>query len=264
VPEIPLFQVDAFATQLFGGNPAAVCPLEKWLDDNVLLAIAAENNLSETAFILRRQDGDYDLRWFTPTIEVNLCGHATLAAAHVVFHHLDVDATRVVFHSQSGPLIVQRDGDRATMDFPATPPHYDRPADDLVAELDAVPEATYRIREVHRRPYVLAVFADQATVAGLAPRIGEMRANVICTAPGDGVDFVSRFFAPLSGVDEDPVTGSAHCALAPYWAKRLGKTGLLARQISQRGGEVGCRVQGDRVLLTGKTVHYLKGVITLP
>ena len=261
--ELPLYQLDAFTDRPFAGNPAAVCPLRAWLPDRVLQQIAMENNLSETAFLV--PDGeDFALRWFTPALEVDLCGHATLASAQVVFDKLRPGSDSVRFETSSGTLTVRRDGEKLTMDFPAAPPQAGAVDADLLAPLGFSPREALPIRALHGAPYVLAVYGTEAEVAGLRPRFTEMQANFIVTAPGEEVDFVSRFFAPRSGVDEDPVTGSAHCTLAPFWTARLGKEKLRARQISARGGELECRVSGDRVLLTGTCVYFLEGRIVLP
>jgi len=256
--KIPLFQVDAFTGRVFGGNPAAVCPLEAWLDDAKMQAIAAENNLSETAFFVEAGD-HYELRWFTPTAEVDLCGHATLATAHVLFALLDEPGDTVAFETRSGRLTVSRDGKRLVMDFPALPPEPWGASDALVAAMGAAPA------ELLGNVNCVAVYSSEADVRGLAPDIGRVAAlpyeGVIATAPGEAVDFVSRYFAPKFGIPEDPVTGSAHCELAPYWAKRLGRQRLTAHQVSARGGELDCEVKGDRVLLTGRAVTYLEGII---
>lgn len=259
--EIPLFQIDAFTSRVFGGNPAAVCPLQSWLPDETLQAIAAENNLSETAFFVPR-GADYDLRWFTPAIEVDLCGHATLATGALVLERLAPGRASVRFHTRSGVLDVVREGGRLAMDFPARPAE-PAPADPRVAEaLGRQPASLLRAE----RDY-LAVFADEDEVQALAPdqaRLAALdRLGMIATAPGRGVDFVSRFFAPRMGVPEDPVTGSAHCTLVPYWAARLKKHSLSARQISARGGELNCELAGDRVKLKGQAAFYLEGTIRL-
>lgn len=261
--EIPIYQVDAFTERAFGGNPAAVCPLEAWLDDSTLQAIALENNLSETAFLVRDGD-DYQLRWFTPTVEVPLCGHATLASAFVVFRFLDPCRRRVTFHSQSGALHVDRQdgpiGERLQLDFPVVAVTPCPPSDALAAALRTTPI------ELLRGTAYLARLDSAESVRRLQPdmhRLSQLDANVIITAPGDDCDFVSRFFAPLSGVPEDPVTGSAHCALTPYWAERLGKTSLFARQVSARGGELWCERRGERVLIAGHAILYMQGVLRL-
>ncbi|NQV61388.1 MAG: PhzF family phenazine biosynthesis protein [Alphaproteobacteria bacterium] len=262
--QIPIYQIDAFTDAPFGGNPAAICPLDAWLADDVLQAIAMENNLSETAFFVG-QDDHYHLRWFTPALEVELCGHATLATAHLILNRLSPDLPRVTFETLSGMLGVQRVGDKLAMDFPSLAAGASTPPPSaLIAALGTAPLESYPIRKVHNAPYWLLVFETEAQVAALTPKFTAMGANVIATAPGQTSDFVSRFFAPMSGIDEDPVTGSAHCTLAPYWAKRLGKTELAARQISARGGDVGCRLQGDRVILTGSCAFYMAGEIEVP
>ena len=260
---IPLYQVDAFTTRLFGGNPAAVCPLSEWLPEATMQAIAAENNLAETAFFVPQADA-YLLRWFTPTVEVELCGHATLASAYVVTRILSPERRSVTFDTlKAGPLVVTRDGDLLAMDFPAWPPE-EKPADPRVlAALGPRP-----VESFVARGRTLAVYDRAEEVARLQPDFAAMHrvegADAIVTAPGrDGVDFVSRYFAPNYGVDEDPVTGSAHCVLTPYWAARLGKEQLTARQISARGGELTCTLRGDRVTIAGHAVLYLEGAITV-
>jgi len=261
--ELPLYQIDAFADRPFAGNPAAVCPLDDWLPDETLQTIALENNLSETAFIVRRGD-DFDLRWFTPALEVDLCGHATLATGHLILRLLEPGREEVGFDTRSGRLTVTRDGDGLTMDFPALPPQQAvDPSEPLVAPLGHAPTELYAVEKAHGMPYRMAVYDSAEAVAALRPQFSGLGANVIATAAGEDVDFVSRFFAPMSGIDEDPVTGSAHCTLTPYWANRLDKSDLTARQISARGGELGCRLAGDRVFITGKCVLYLEGRIQL-
>jgi len=258
---IPIYQVDAFADRVFGGNPAAVCPLETWLPDAVMQAIAAENNLSETAFFVPRGD-DYDLRWFTPGVEVDLCGHATLGSAWVIFNRLAPERSVVRFHTRSGILTVKRDGDSLAMDLPANPA---KPCDDAPGLLEALGATPAEV--LTTRDHFVAVFPTQAEVRDLAPDFGRMAAlarwAVMVTAPGDDVDFVSRFFAPRKGVPEDPVTGSAHCVLTPFWAARLGRNELTARQISRRGGSLRCRLLGDRVELVGRVAPYLQGTIDI-
>jgi PhzF family phenazine biosynthesis protein len=260
---IPLYQVDAFTSRLFCGNPAAVCPLSEWLPEATMQAIAAENNLAETAFFVPQGEG-YLLRWFTPTIEVELCGHATLASGYVVTRILAPERCSVTFDTlKAGPLEVTRDGDLLAMDFPAWPPEA-KPADPRVlAALGAPP-----IESFAARGRTLAVYDRAEDVAALRPDFAAMRrvegADAIATAPGrGGLDFVSRYFAPNYGVDEDSVTGSAHCVLTPYWAARLGKEQLTARQISARGGELTCTLRGDRVAIAGQAVLYLEGTITV-
>jgi PhzF family phenazine biosynthesis protein len=259
-----MFQIDAFASRPFTGNPAAVVPLKSWLPDATMKAIAMESNLAETAFFVRTPDGeaDFHLRWFTPSVEVDLCGHATLASAHALMAHLGWESTRVSFLSRSGVLGVERMNDLYTLDFPRH--RFDRvdvPAA-LIDALGAEPE------EFHVGPYAMSVFADQAGVRALRPDIRKLDAIEpgyhIVTAPGDDHDFVSRFFAPRAGIDEDPVTGSAHCMLAPYWAGRLGKRTLGARQISARGGDLICTYDGgERVGISGRAVTILEGAYAL-
>ena len=257
---LKLWQVDAFAEKPFAGNPAAVVPLEQWLPDATLQAIANENNLSETAFFVPMDAGLYELRWFTPTVEVDLCGHATLASGHLILCHLDPQRPDVAFHTRSGALTVSRDGDRLAMDFPAWPPQAVPPPEGLVTALGHSPEAVYFGRDRH-----MAVFPTVDDVRRLRPDMGALArvspGRIIVTAPGDDCDFVSRFFAPGLGIDEDPVTGSAHCVLVPYWAERLGKTELHARQVSARGGELFCRHRGARITIAGRAVLYLTGTI---
>ena len=260
---IPLYQIDAFAEEVFQGSPAAVCPLREWLADERMQAIAAENNLSETAFFVPGAErGDYDLRWFTPAAEVDLCGHATLASAYLILSRLAPDLDGVRFSTLSGILEVRRDGDQLAMDFPARPPDAYDPPPGLIEALGAEPEAMLASQRD-----AMAVYGDEATVRGVAPDIRALaaidRQGVIVTAPGDDCDFVSRFFAPALGVDEDPVTGSAHCTLTPYWAERLGKTELHARQVSARGGDLYCRAMGERVGIAGRARLYLEGTIAL-
>lgn len=257
---LPLFQIDAFASQLFGGNPAAVVVLDEWLPDSALAAIAAENNLAETAYVILGHDV-VPLRWFTPAVEVDLCGHATLAAADVLFRHYLPAADRLTFSTRSGNLTVTRDGGRLAMDFPARPGKSVATSQSLVSALGARPREAFLARDL------LAIFDSESEVRALRPdlpRVASLDAfAVIVSAPGDGVDFVSRFFAPRAGIPEDPVTGSAHCTLVPYWAARLGKAELTAKQVSARGGELWCRLAGDRVVISGCAVEYLRGEIMI-
>jgi PhzF family phenazine biosynthesis protein len=260
---IPLYQVDAFTGRLFGGNPAAVCPLAEWLPEETMQSIAAENNLAETAFFVP-QGERYLLRWFTPTVEVELCGHATLASGYVVTHILRPERRSVGFETlKAGPLRVSREGDLLAMDFPCWPPEQE-PADPrILAALGKAP-----IESLVTRGRTLAVYERAEDVAALKPDFAAMRqvpgADAIATAPGaDGIDFVSRYFAPNFGVDEDPATGSAHCVLTPYWAERLGKKQLKAQQISARVGDLDCTLRGDRITLAGRAVLYLEGAITV-
>ncbi|MEE3626976.1 PhzF family phenazine biosynthesis protein [Nitrospirillum sp. BR 11752] len=265
---LPIYQIDAFTSAVFSGNPAAVVPLEAWLPAAQMQAIAAENNLSETAFTVPPGDADggaWGLRWFTPEVEVDLCGHATLATAHLIMNILQPGKERVVFSTQkAGLLTVTRgEGGRLTLDFPSRPPQTpDTIHSGLVTALGGpAPAAILAARDY------LVVYDHAADVRALTPNaaglMGIDRFAVIVTAPGDepGVDFVSRFFAPAKGVLEDPVTGSAHCTLIPYWAERLGVDRLSARQVSRRGGELACRLAGDRVHISGNAVLFLEGHI---
>ena len=257
---IPIYQIDAFTESVFGGNPAAICPLDAWLPEARMQAVAAENNLSETAFFVPGSDG-YDLRWFTPTTEVDLCGHATLASAHLIFQRLDPGAETVRFSTRSGVLEVTRKDDLLVMDFPSLDAAPIDVPPVLIEGLGLAPD------EVLRATNYLAVFEREAHVASLSPDMEKLTElypyGVIATAPGERVDFVSRYFAPAHGVPEDPVTGSAHCTLVPYWARRLDKPELHALQISPRGGELFCEDRGDRVSIAGRAVLYLEGTISI-
>ncbi|HTB15239.1 MAG TPA: PhzF family phenazine biosynthesis protein [Bryobacteraceae bacterium] len=258
---IPIYQVDAFSSKLFGGNPAAICPLDHWLPDATLQSIAAENSVSETAYYVRK-NGNFHIRWFTPGVEVDLCGHATLASAHVILDiRREVAGARVAFESKSGELIVTRQDDLYALDFPARPPIETKFDDKLFEALGATPTMVLGARDY------LCVFDTEAEVRALRPNMERLAAidrfATIVTAPGTDCDFVSRFFAPAKGVPEDPVTGSAHCTLIPYWAARLGKSKLFARQISPRGGELWCEHRGDRVTIAGRAVKYLEGTIVV-
>ena len=255
------YQVDAFTKRIFAGNPAAVCPLDAWLPDDLLQAIAAENNLSDTAYFVPSARG-YALRWFTPVAEVDLCGHATLATAHVLYDQLGYQGESITFETRSGDLIVRRDGTALVMDFPAAPPVRCGAPSALVDGLGVEP------LEVWAAGDYMAVLDSEERVRNLQPNQTALSQldlrGVIITAAGSDVDFVSRFFAPKYGIPEDPVTGSAHCILAPYWGEQLGKQTLTARQVSARGGEIGCMLQGDRVFLTGHAVVFMVGEIYLP
>ncbi|MGH9642180.1 MAG: PhzF family phenazine biosynthesis protein, partial [Terriglobales bacterium] len=254
----PIFQVDAFASKLFTGNPAAVVPVKDFPADSTMQAVAAENNLAETAFFVREGD-DYRLRWFTPAVEVPLCGHATLASAAVVMERLEPGRKRVVFHTASGPLTVDKTNAGYIMNFPARPSNPVAAPPGLVEALGAVPAEVF----VNTFNF-MAVFESAQMVRELTPDMTTLvrldRPGVIVTAPGEGgFDCVSRYFAPAKGIPEDPATGAAHCMLTPYWAKRLGKTHLHAFQASRRGGQMICRLVGDRVELEGTCVFYLEG-----
>jgi PhzF family phenazine biosynthesis protein len=260
--QLPLFQVDAFADRVFAGNPAAVVPLRDWLPDATMQAIALENNLSETAFLVGA-GGDYAIRWFTPAVEVALCGHATLAAAWVVTERLEPGRARVVFRSREhGALAVDREDGRFVLDLPALRAKPVRPPAGLGAALYTLAV------ECHASKPLVVLLRDEDEVRGLAPEMGWVAAlphhGLCVTAPGRDCDFVSRYFVPASGVPEDPVTGSTHCTLVPFWAERLGKTRLLARQLSPRGGTLHCEHRGDRVRLGGSAVPYLEGRIEIP
>lgn len=257
--KLTLYQVDAFTNRVFSGNPAAVCPLDSWLNDSTLQAIATENNLSDTAYFVQ-EDGAYHLRWFTPTTEVDLCGHATLAAAHVLRECLDIQDEAFFFDTLSGRLTVQyRDGKYA-MDLPSRPAKPCEPVPALIDALGREPDALLSSVRDH-----LAVFSDEDTLASLKPDMSALADidmfAVICTAAGKDVDFVSRFFAPRQGIPEDPVTGSAHATLTPYWADRLGKSVMRARQVSARGGELWCEQHQARVTIAGDAVLFMQGTI---
>lgn len=253
---IPLYQLDAFTDRPFGGNPAAVCPLDAWLADDVMQSIAAENNLSETAFYVPEGDG-FRLRWFTPKIEVDLCGHATLAAAALILEKLDPGRNAVSFETRSGTLGVKRDGDMLAMDFPALPARDVEPPDGLTAALGKAP--VRYLRAIKN----MAVFESEAEVRAIAPDFDYIAAmegmGLIITAPGENSDCASRYFAPQAGIDEDPVTGSAHCTIVPYWADVLGKDEVHARQVSTRVGDLYCRMNGDRVKIGGRARLVIEG-----
>jgi PhzF family phenazine biosynthesis protein len=259
VQTIRQYQVDAFTTRPFAGNPAAVCPLAAWLPDGLLQAIAEENNLAETAFFVPSAKG-FRLRWFTPVCEVELCGHATLAAAHVLFEIMGYAEPVIVFETQSGELAVKRRGKLLEMDFPAQAPPACAIPEALLQGLGRAP------LEVLAAADYLAVFDSEESVRAIIPDHAALsrldRRGVIVTAPGTDVDFVSRFFAPRLGIPEDPATGSAHCELAPYWAQRLGKRSLVARQVSKRGGELLCEIKGDRVALCGSAVTVMVATLS--
>ncbi len=260
--KVPFYQVDAFSRRLFGGNPAAVCLLTSWLDDNTLQSIAAENNLSETAFLVPKVKGRYDLRWFTPAVEIDLCGHATLASAFVIFSFVESTLSSVDFETRSGLLSVARSGELLSMDFPARKPWPAERSPVISQALGAEPLDVLKSRDL------LVVFKNESIVRDMAPDFDKLKRirdafGVIVTAPGEKADFVSRFFAPNAGIPEDPVTGSAHCTLIPYWADRLGKTHLHALQLSKRGGELFCENMGDRVRISGNAVLYAKGELYL-
>jgi predicted PhzF superfamily epimerase YddE/YHI9 len=260
---LPVFHVDAFTAQPFTGNPAAVCPLAEWLDDSLLQAVAAENNLSETAFFVPHGD-HYELRWFTPFCEVKLCGHATLASGFVVLHIVEPKRDSVRFETRSsGALTVSRSGELLAMDFPLLAPWIcANPPTVLISALGKVPTVVMQIEDNY-----FAAYECEEDVRQIRPDFRLLKqlhpAGVAITAPGDDADFVSRYFAPSYGIPEDPVTGSTHCSLAPYWAERLGKINLHARQVSERGGELWCEVEGGRVILKGNAVLTLRGELLI-
>jgi PhzF family phenazine biosynthesis protein len=263
---LALYQVDAFTSSVFAGNPAGVVPLERWLPDATMQAIAAENNLAETAFFAANGD-DWDLRWFTPEVEVPLCGHATLASAYVISEKLRPGCARMRFMTKSGALTVAREGALLAMDFPSRPAEVVAAPPGLVEALGRTPREVLQAGQ-----WVMCVYESADDVAMLAPDMAALKKlpffGVATTAPGKGAragdcDFVSRFFAPAQGIPEDPVTGGAHCTLIPYWAKRLGKKQMFARQISARGGEIICADRGERVGISGHAALYLEGTITV-
>ncbi len=258
--KLQFFQIDAFSRKVFGGNPAGVCLLDSWLEDDLLQRIAAENNLPETAFLAPKAEGRYELRWFTPAMEIDLCGHATLASAFVIFSYLNRGLQAVEFETHSGVLKVAREGELLSMNFPTRKPKLAEAAEILARALGIAPLETWKSRDV------MAVFEDEAQITALQPDMASLSElpevfAVVVTAPGSDCDFVSRFFAPNAGIPEDPVTGSSHCTLIPYWSERLGKKKLHARQLSARGGELFCEDLGDRVKIAGNASLYLKGEI---
>jgi PhzF family phenazine biosynthesis protein len=260
--DLPFYWIDAFTDRIFGGNPAAVIPLESWLEEPLLQRIAWENGLSETAYFVRTGAARAQLRWFTPTVEVDLCGHATLAAAHVLFSELGQTESPFVFDTKSGALSVARRGALIELDFPARPAQPAKPTPELLRGLGREPDGVLKSQLTW-----LCIFGSADDVARLAPDTeilaGASPGRVIVSAPGGDCDFVSRFFAPDAGIPEDPVTGSSHCTLVPYWAARLGKVNLHARQVSKRGGELWCELDGERVRIAGRAVRYIKGRIAV-
>ena len=253
-----IYHVDAFTNQVFGGNPAAVCPLDHWISDLKMQQIAMENNLSETAFFVKK-DNDYFIRWFTPEIEIDLCGHATLASAHVIYNHLNNKEEVINFQYGGGNLSVCKKGDLLSMDFPSIHSDQTEVSDLILSSVGKKPNEAYKARDL------MIVFNSENDIKELEPDFTQMTKidvlGVIATAPGDKVDFVSRFFAPNAGINEDPVTGSAHCMLIPFWAKRLHKNDLSAIQLSKRMGKLTCSYKGDRVEIAGQAITYLTGEI---
>ena len=258
--KLPLYQIDAFTSRMFSGNPAAVVLLDTWLPDRTLQAIAAENNLAETAFVVPRGDV-MPLRWFTPTVEVDLCGHATLAAAHVLFCYTFPSAERLTFSTRSGDLSVARDGDLLAMDFPSRPSEPVEITDGVISALGLRPRELYQARDL------LVIYESESQIRDFRPDFSRIASidtfAITISAPGEAVDYVYRFFAPRQGIPEDPVTGSANCTLVPYWAARLGKSDLVAKQLSPRMGDLRCALRGNRVLIAGRTVEYLRGEISV-
>jgi len=256
--KLPIYQIDAFADKPFEGNPAAVVPLDAWLSEETMQAIAEENNLAETAFFVPAGDG-FHIRWFTPRKEVALCGHATLASAFVLFELLGYEQDSIQFDSQSGPLAVTKSGDLLTLNFPANLPVKCETPEELIKGLGSVP------LECYRNDDYVAVFEDEQTVLSIEPEHRYLEQldlrGVIVTAPSVAQDFVARFFAPKFGIPEDPVTGSAYTQLCPYWSERMGKTEFSARQVSSRGGSLVCELKGDRVFISGGAIKYLEGTI---
>lgn len=256
--KLSIYQVDAFTSKLFGGNPAAVCPLEHWLADNVMQSIAAENNLAETAYFVKKENY-YELRWFTPETEVDLCGHATLATAFVIFNLLKNETEKIIFQTKSGKLEVTKRNDLLVMNFPSRKPVAAKIPEGLIDAIGKAPKEVMQSRDL------LLLYDSEEDVLSLQPNfnlLGKIDCfGYIATAKGNEVDFVSRFFAPKEGINEDPVTGSAHSTLIPFWSERLGKNEMVARQISKRGGELFCKQLGDRVEIAGNAVLYLTGTI---
>lgn len=258
-----LYQVDAFTNKLFGGNPAAVIPLDQWVSDSLMQQLALENNLSETVFFVPSNNAasDFDIRWFTPAVEINLCGHATLASAHVLFNILNFHKSQIKFSSKSGILTISKEGNKIKMDFPSWKPER---VGEYTPDLPAIVGGA-EIAGVYQHRDLLVELMDEAAVKNCAPDITLMKkhfSKLIITAPGTDCDFVSRFFAPGAGVDEDPVTGSAHSQLIPFWSEKLGKQSMFARQLSPRGGEIWCeQLNTQRVTMSGECVYYMKGEI---
>jgi PhzF family phenazine biosynthesis protein len=256
--KLNIYQIDAFSSEPFRGNPAAVVPLDSWLPAETMLRIAAENNLAETAFFVKNDDG-YDLRWFTPAVEIDLCGHATLASAYVLYELLGEAVDVLKFQTKSGQLTVEKKDDLLVLDFPSRPAVPCETPEGLIEAIGKEPKEILRSRDY------LMVYESEEDVRAIKPNFAALlnipTHAVIVTAKGSDCDFVSRFFAPEVGVFEDPVTGSAHCTLIPYWAEKLGKTEFFARQISARGGELFCELHGDRVKIGGRAALYMTGEI---
>lgn len=258
--ELSTYQIDAFASEVFKGNPAAVCPLKKWLPDEVMQSIAMENNLSETAFFVPTDNG-FHIRWFSPTAEVALCGHATLASSYVIFIILNYDNDKIEFESKSGILTVTKNADSFTLDFPAQPPQMCETPIEITNAFEAVPTECLKSEDY------IVVFDDERDIENANPNFEQLKKlglrGMIITAKANKYDFVARGFFPTLGINEDPVTGSAYTQLAPYWSTRLGKNKFSVKQLSQRGGELVCEIKGDRVFITGKAVKYMEGKIII-
>jgi PhzF family phenazine biosynthesis protein len=256
-----LYQIDAFTDKLFSGNPAAVIPLDKWIDESLMQDLAMENNLAETVFFVAN-GSEYDIRWFTPAAEINLCGHATLASAYVLFNILGYNRPSIIFHSKSGPLIITRENDVILMDFPSWKPERFNDHPEGLEQVLGIKE----IVGVYKHRDLMVELNSEDEVKNAQPDftlIKKTGYKIIITSPGKKVDFVSRFFAPTFGVDEDPVTGSAHSQLIPFWSEKLGKTKMEAKQLSKRGGHLMVEQKGDRVQMGGKCVFYMKGEIAI-
>lgn len=263
--KLTLYQIDAFTDKLFGGNPAAVIPLREWIDEKLMQNIATENNLSETVFFVPVKDSneaDFEIRWFTPEVEINLCGHATLASAYVIFNYLNFDKPEIKFNSQSGILKIGKNDSLIAMNFPSWPPvECNNPPLNLKNALGGAD-----IVGLYNNRDLLAELSDEDAVKNCKPDFSLIQSTgykIIITAPGKDVDFVSRFFAPTAGVNEDPVTGSAHSQLIPFWSNKLSKQEMTARQLSKRGGVLHCKQMGDRVIMSGNCVFFMKGEIEL-
>lgn len=258
--KLPIYIVDAFTSKVFNGNPAAVCPLESWLDDNVMQNIAMENNLSETAFFVKEND-HYKIRWMTPTVEIPLCGHATLASSFIIFNYFEKDKNEIKFQSKSGELIITRKNDLITLNFPANKPEPIETPKEIINALKATPKET-----LFNKSY-LAIFDSEEEIREMKPDIRALKniykMGIIISAKGNNSDFVSRFFIPSAGIDEDPVTGFAHTLLTPYWSEKLNKKELHAFQVSQRGGELFLKDLDDRANISGQAVLYSEGSIFL-
>ena len=258
--KIPLYQIDAFASKLFEGNPAAVCPLDEWLPDEIMQSIAEENNLSETAFFVPKGNG-FHIRWFTPASEVDLCGHATLAAAYILFNTLGYKKDKIEFDSKSGILTVTKDNEWLVMDFPAQPPVSCDIPEEIIKAFNIEPIECLKSEDF------IVVFEREIDIESAHPDFGQLikldLRGVIITAKSSRYDFVARFFAPKYGIPEDPVTGSAYTQLAPYWVSKIGPKRFSVKQMSSRGGELTCELVGDRVLISGRAVKYLEGTIKI-